>query len=201
MIKNLGLVWLKDDFRIKKNFALAEATKNHEQVVVFFLYKKKKFETQEAQKWWVSKSLKEFKSKLAKYNISLEIIETNSYSMFFEKLFRKKNFSIYWNKTYEPEYLKFDDYLIENLKKYRIKFNIFKGNILNETHEIKKNDGTPFKVFTPFWRQAEKFYQEKVPSKERKISKCLKKVSFFQNTIDEQEIFPKKKWFRKFEKY
>ncbi len=201
MIKNLGLVWLKDDFRIKKNFALAEATKNHEQVVVFFLYKKKKFETQEAQKWWVSKSLKEFKSKLAKYNISLEIIETNSYSMFFEKLFRKKNFSIYWNKTYEPKYLKFDDYLIENLKKYKIKFNIFKGNILNETHEIKKNDGTPFKVFTPFWRQAEKFYQEKVPSKERKISKCQKKVSFFQNTIDEQEIFPKQKWFRKFEKY
>ena len=36
MIKNLGLVWLKDDFRIK-NFALAEATKNHEQVVVFFI--------------------------------------------------------------------------------------------------------------------------------------------------------------------
>ena len=26
-------------------------------------------------------------------------------------------------------------------------------------------------------------------------------MSFFQNTIDEQEIFPKKKWFRKFEKY
>ena len=26
-------------------------------------------------------------------------------------------------------------------------------------------------------------------------------MSFFQNTIDEQEIFPKQKWFRKFEKY
>ena len=42
MGKNIGLFWLKDDFRIKKNLALFEATKNHDQVVAFYLYKKKK---------------------------------------------------------------------------------------------------------------------------------------------------------------
>ncbi len=42
MAKNIGLVWLKDDFRLKKNLALIEATRNHKQVVVFYLYKKKK---------------------------------------------------------------------------------------------------------------------------------------------------------------
>ena len=41
MVKNIGLVWIKDDFRIKRNLALIEATKNHDHVVVFFLYKKK----------------------------------------------------------------------------------------------------------------------------------------------------------------
>ena len=41
MAKNIGLVWLKDDFRTKKNQALIEATKNHDQVVAFFLFKKK----------------------------------------------------------------------------------------------------------------------------------------------------------------
>ena len=56
MGKNIGLFWLKDDFRIKKNLALFEATKNHDQVVAFYLYKKKKFDHQEAQKWWLSKS-------------------------------------------------------------------------------------------------------------------------------------------------
>ena len=49
MSKNIGLVWLKDDFRLNKNFALIEATKNHNQVVAFFLYKKDKFKNQEAQ--------------------------------------------------------------------------------------------------------------------------------------------------------
>ena len=201
MANQIGLFWLKDDFRIKKNFALIEATKKHREVVAFFLYKKSKYEGQEAQKWWVSKSLIEFKNKLIEYNINLEIVSIESYKSFFEKLFKKKNFSIYWNRTYEPNYLKFDRFLSENFKKNNLEFNIFKGNILNEFHEVKKNDGTPFKVFTPFWRSAEKFYLEKIPSKEKTISKCKKKISFFNKTIDEKEIIPKKKWFKKFENY
>ena len=40
MSKKIGLFWLRDDFRITKNYGLAEATKNHDQVVVFYLYKK-----------------------------------------------------------------------------------------------------------------------------------------------------------------
>ena len=82
MLKNIGLVWLKDDFRIKKNFALIEATKKHDQVVAFYLYKRKKLDSQEAQKWWISKSLNLFKKKLLTLNINLEIIETDNYRSF-----------------------------------------------------------------------------------------------------------------------
>ena len=114
--------------------------------------------------------------------------------------YKKKNFSIYWNKTYEPDYIKFDNWLKQNFIKNKIRFNIFKGNILNEFNEVKKKDGTPFKVFTPFWRNAEKLYMEKIPSSNKKISKCKKKISFFKNTIEENEIFPKKKWTKKFDK-
>ena len=33
MKKNIGLFWLKDDFRINKNLGLIEATKKHDQVL------------------------------------------------------------------------------------------------------------------------------------------------------------------------
>ena len=201
MSKNIGLFWLKDDFRINRNLALIEATKNHDHVVAFYLYKKSKFENQEAQKWWISQSLIEFKKQLDKLNISLEIIKTDSYKNFFDQLFNKKNYSIYWNRTYEPRYLKFDDYLLKNFQKIGIRSHILKGNILNEINEVKKIDGTPFKVFTPFWRTAEKIYLEKIPPKNKIISKCDKKVSFFKKTIKEVEIYPNKKWFKKFEEY
>ena len=201
MTKNIGLVWLRDDFRLKKNLALVEATKNHNQVVAFYLYKKKKFDDQEAQKWWVCESLKQFKKKLINYNINLEVIAIDTYKSFFEKLFQKKEFSIYWNKIYEPNYLRLDEFLKTNFEKNQIKYSIFKGNILSEFNEVKKNDGSPFKVFTPFWKNAEKYHMEKIPIKEKKISKCLKKISFFNKTVNYKEIYPNKQWFKKFEEY
>ena len=201
MGKNIGLLWIKDDFRFHRNLALSEATKKHDHVVAFYLYKKHKFLKQEAQSWWVGKSLEDFKKRLDKINIKLEIIETSSYKSFFEKLFKKKDICIYWNKTYEPDYLKFDKYLSINFKINQIHFQIFKGNILNEIEEVKKADGTPFKVFTPYWRNAEKFYIEKVPSIQKNISKCKKKLSFFKKTMNLGEIFPKNRWSKKFEKY
>ena len=100
-------------------------------------------------------------------NINLEIIETNSFKIFFDTLIKKKDFSIYWNKVYEPDYLKFDEYLLSTFKDKNIYHQRFKGNSLNEINEIKKGDGTPFKVFTPYWRAAEKYYSEKIPSRKK----------------------------------
>ncbi len=154
MDKKIGLFWLRDDFRFAKNKGLIEATINHDQVVVFYLYKKDTYKNQEAQKWWLSESLKNFKKKLNNLNISLEIVETNSFKIFFDKLLKRNNFTIYWNKVYEPDYLKFDEYLLKSLENAKISSKRFKGNVLNEIGEVKKSDGTPFKVFTPFWRNA-----------------------------------------------
>ena len=55
--------------------------------------------------------------------------------------------------------------------KNEINFKYFKGNILNEFQEVTKNDGTPFKVFTPFWRTAEQKYLSLPPAKNYIIKK------------------------------
>ena len=200
MDKKIGLFWLRDDFRLTKNDGLAEATRNHDQVVVFYLYKDESYKKQEAQKWWLSKSLLSFKNQLHNLNINLEIIQTSSFKIFFDNLIKNKDFSIYWNKVYEPDYLKFDKHLLSILKNKKIYHKRFKGNSLNEIDEIKKGDGTPFKVFTPFWRTAEKYYIEKIPSKEKAIKKRKKKVYYFKNCIESEKILPKKNWFKNFEK-
>ena len=200
MSKKIGLFWLRDDFRITKNNGLIEATENHDQVIVFYLYKKDSYKYQEAQKWWLSKSLLNFRKQLNDFNISLEVVETNSFKIFFDKLIKKKDFAIYWNKVYEPDYLKFDEYLLSTLKNKNIHCKRFKGNTLNEIDEIKKGDGTPFKVFTPFWRTAEKYYIEKIPPKERGIKKCKFKINYFKKCIEPEKLLPKKNWYKNFEK-
>ena len=200
MDKKIGLFWLRDDFRFIKNHGLIEATTKHNQVVVFYLYKKDIYSDQEAQKWWLSRSLSNFKKKLNELNISLEIVETHSFKIFFDSLIKKKDFAIYWNKVYEPDYLKFDEYLFNIFKNKNIYHKRFRGNSLNEIDEVKKGDGTPFKVFTPFWKTAEKFFSEKIPLKNRKIKKCIKKTNYFNNCINAEKILPKKDWYKNFEK-
>ena len=64
MDNKIGLFWLRDDFRFVKNNGLSEATKNHDHVVVFYLYKQEIFKNQEAQKWWLSRSLLHFQKKI-----------------------------------------------------------------------------------------------------------------------------------------
>ena len=40
MKKKIGIFWIREDFRILKNNALAAATKNHDQVVAIYILKK-----------------------------------------------------------------------------------------------------------------------------------------------------------------
>ena len=152
MKNNIGIVWIRNDFRILKNDALAYATQNHENVCAFYVLKKKDFSKRSAQLWWLYHSLKNFQKKLNKFNINLELIDANSYKEIFEKIVSKKNFSIYWNKVYEPDFILFDKKSSNLLKSKNIDFKIFKGNLLNESDEIRKGDNTPYKVFTPFFQ-------------------------------------------------
>ena len=41
-----GVFWLREDFRLKRNEALAYATANHENVSVIYIFKKKSYEKQ-----------------------------------------------------------------------------------------------------------------------------------------------------------
>ena len=115
-----------------------------------------------------------------------------------KKIFLKKNFSIYWNRTYEPKYLKFDEFLSKNFKINKINFHIFKGNILNEFSEVKKVMVLPSK-YSPLLETCRKSLFRENSFKGKKISKCLKKISYFDNTITEKQIYPNKDWFKKFD--
>ena len=196
-----ALVWIRDDLRIEYNSALSFATNNFEQVTALYVYDNEKFDNKrEAQKWWLSKSLENFKKDLLKFNINLELVQNKELDIL-TKINSKDEISIYWNKIYEPSELKKDEYLIKHFQKNKINFRIFKGNNLLEFQKVVKNDGTPFKVFTPFWKNAEQRYLDQVPRNTSKIRKLNKVYKLFSNQININQLLPKKKWHKKFENY
>ena len=112
-----AVVWIRDDFRIKNNSALSYATNNYDTVTALYIYNKENFDdVREAQKWWVNKSLINFKDELIKYNIELELVFSDEIT-FFSKVKGKQEISIFWNKIYEPSQLKLDMISLKFLKK------------------------------------------------------------------------------------
>ena len=200
-MSDTGIFWIRDDFRLDNNPALSFATQNHDNVIALFIYNNKNFDNQtEAQKWWVSKSLENFKKDLSKYNINLQIVKDNELNVF-SKIKKKDNLTIYWNKVYEPDVIAVGKKIRDIFLKNEINFKYFKGNILNEFQEVTKNDGTPFKVFTPFWRTAEQKYLSLPPHKDYIVKKKSKEKSFFKNCIEPKDVLPTKDWYKKFDKY
>ena len=200
-MSSTGIFWIREDFRIENNPALSFATQNHDNVIALYIYNNNDFDNKrEAQKWWVFKSLETLKKELSDYKINLEIVKGDELEIF-SKFNKKDKLSVYWNKIYEPDVIakgkKIRDLFIKN----EINYKYFKGNILNEFQEITKNDGTPFKVFTPFWRNAEQVYLNQPPSKNYIVKKKIKKITIFKKCIEPIDILPKKNWYKKFEKY
>ncbi len=199
-MKSNAIVWIRDDFRLNDNSALSYATSKHNFVSVLYIFNKENFDgKREAQKWWISKSLESLAFDLQKLNINLEI-EFSEELKFFKK-FNKENISVYWNKVYEPYHLDLDREIIKNFEDKKINYKFFKGNILNEYQSITKKDGTPFKVFSPFWRHAEEVYLNKIPTKILSLRKMTSKINIISSKYKPKDLLPKKNWYKKFDNY
>ncbi len=196
-----AVVWIREDFRIENNEALAIATQNHEFVSALYIYNPKNFDKKrEAQKWWISKALENFEQDLKKLNITLEV-QLGDELEILSNLKKEDDVTVYWSKVYEPDVINKGKKIRDQFIKNEIQYKYFKGNILVEFQEMTKDDGTPYKVFTPFWKKTEQFYISKLPSKFIKVKSKAKKINIFKKSISIKEILPKKNWHKKFEKY
>lgn len=71
----------------------------------------------------------------------------------FKKLLSKHTIAeVFANKDYEPYVLDRDRKIRQLLEKHSIRFHLLKDQVIFEGQEVLKQDGTPFKVFTPYKR-------------------------------------------------
>jgi len=195
-----SFLWLKDDFRTTNNLAIKTLIDDeNKKKCAIYVYDEDAYLLCESQKWWLAKSLEIFKKKLESLNISLDVIhDTTKKSI--KKLIITNSFNrIYWNKSCHKN----ENIIEEDIKKILADNNIFykefEANLLNPVEKIKKDDGTPFKVFTHYWKKAEQIYLKNNYKYNDKIFK-----NYNQNLKKDKNIeaiYPKKNWYKKFEKY
>ena len=195
-----SLLWLKDDFRVSNNQAITALIEDENKVKkAIYVFEKETYLLCEAQRWWLAKSLEIHKKKLENLNISLDVIHENTQKTL-KKIIINSSFNrIYWNKSCHIN----ENICEKDIKKFLEENNIFykefEANLLNPVEKIKKDDGTPFKVFTHYWKKAEQIYLKNDRKNNNKIYKNYNRN--FTQDKNIKAIYPKKNWYKKFEKY
>ena len=200
MKNNIAIHWFRQDLRIADNPALTLAAQHH-YVIPIYIFDDINIGNKligRASKAWLHHSLnslsKSLDGKLSVYKGEPEKI--------LDDLIKRYNVSaVYWNRCYESSSIKRDKKIKEWLKEKGIKVKSANSLLLWEPWDIKKDDGTPYKVFTPFYRkgclQAES-PRYPLPSPQDINYKYDSAVSL---KIEQLELLPKIEWDKKILKH
>jgi len=118
-----------------------------------------------ASKWWLHHSLASLKKSLQQNNQNLYFFQAKSDTEVFKLLkqlcIENQCNQVFWNRRYEPHHIQSDKDLKSSLQQQGINAHSFNNNLLSEPWTQMNKQGSPFKVFTPYWRHCKnKFFSE-----------------------------------------
>jgi deoxyribodipyrimidine photo-lyase len=152
-MRKTALVWFRQDLRIHDNPALLHAIKNDYAVIPVFIQddiNAGPWKRGAASRWWLHHSL-------SALNVSLDgkmiFLSGDAKKLIPETLKATDAEAVFWNRCYEPWRIARDKEIKEHLKAQSITVETFNASMLWEPWTVLKDDGTPYKVFTPFYRK------------------------------------------------
>lgn len=148
---NLTLFWFRQDLRLSDNPGLTKAAEQAAVLPVYIFDDKTPGQHRmgAASRWWLHHSLKDLNNNL---NGRLQVFAGNPEQILPELAIRYRASAVYWNRCYEPWRLRQDQRLEALLTQQSIAVETFNAVLLWEPWTLLKNDGSPYRVFTPFFR-------------------------------------------------
>lgn len=182
------IVWFRQDLRIWDNPALYQAVLSKQPVLPIYIYEEG--DTQNpwpiggAQKWWLHHSLTQLSASLAEKGLTLHIFEGDPAILIPDIIQQTQAEALYFNRCYEPYLLNQETKIKSDLNNLGNNTNIFsfKANLLLEPWEMKNNQGSYFKVYTPFWRRVYQHLTAYPPTVLKKLPKRIEGAVIEQHT-------------------
>ncbi|MBC6414279.1 MAG: deoxyribodipyrimidine photo-lyase [Chromatiales bacterium] len=198
MNKDIAIHWFRQDLRTADNPALTLATKHSYVLPIYILDDDNAgaYAMGSASRWWLHHSLASLNRSL---NNMLSLYQGQPAAILQEIVARFDVKHIYWNRCYEPWCITRDKKIKDDLQAAGIEVKSTNGALLWEPWTIKKEDGTPYRVFTPFYRkgclQAEQPRRPLVPPENVKYLRDDESAS----SLDQLKLLPDIRWDKKFE--
>ena len=168
----VNICWLRRDLRLDDNAALYYALKAKEPVLLTFIFDKHilgKLENKADDRVnFIHQQLSKINDELTAKGSAL-LIKYDTPANAWQEIIATYNVkTVYTNHDYEPYARKRDEAIGDLLKQSDIAFHTFKNQVIFEKNEVQKADGTPYTVFTPYYKQwlqkLDEFYAKSYPS-------------------------------------
>tara|TARA_B100000683_G_scaffold116121_1_gene114101 strand:- start:616 stop:2037 length:1422 start_codon:yes stop_codon:yes gene_type:complete len=196
-MEEICIMWFRQDLRLNDNPAIIEANNSGLKILPVYILddiNSSNWKIGSASRWWLNESLKKLNDSL---NHNLCFMSGDSIKCLNNLISTYNVKSVYFNKCYEPWRIQSDEKIINFLSNKDINTFQLNGSLLFEPESTVKEDGTPYKVFTPFYRKGclQNSPEPRIPLEKPKNIKFLKHVEL---QLEELELLPKKNWYKDF---
>lgn len=193
MSQVLVIHWFRQDLRLSDNPSLSHAAKQGLVLPIYILddHNASTNKIGAASRVWLHHSLQALST-----DLSNKLVVFNGDPLFvLTKLVEQYEIKgIYWNRCYEPWQIARDKKIKKIMENMKVDVKSFNGSLLWEPWEALKKDGTPYKVFTPFYRKG---CLGNIPPKQP-VNKSNKIVCFNDKTLNTNiktlALLPKISW-------
>jgi len=149
---NPVIVWLRQDLRLADNPALHHAAATGAPVVCLYILDDVtpgEWAPGAASRWWLHHAL----AALDKALSGKLVLRKGPADHVLKKLVRECGATaVFWNRCYEPFAVARDKAIKSALMADGVAVESFNSAVLHEPWVLKTGAGTPFRVFTPFWK-------------------------------------------------
>ena len=141
--------WFRQDLRLKDNPSLCAAIEAGEVLLIYIWdTKNNEFPLGAASRWWLHHALIELNKNLQGH---LNIYLGDPVEILCNLLEEKNIQGVFWNRCYEPWQIRRDTVIKEKISARGVSVSTFQSGLLWEPWTVSKSDGTPYKVFTPYY--------------------------------------------------
>ncbi|MFQ3341548.1 MAG: deoxyribodipyrimidine photo-lyase [Flavobacteriaceae bacterium] len=152
-MEKFTLFWFRRDLRIQDNCGLFHALKGKNKVLPIFIFDTeilKKLPKQDARLEMILKALGAIDFAMKRNKCIVEKLHGTPKTILSELIKKWPIEKVVCNEDYEPYATKRDSEIKQLLAKEGITFETYKDQVIFAKDEVVKNDGTPYKVYTPF---------------------------------------------------
>ena len=192
MSKDTHIMWFRQDIRLSDNLALIAASKGANVLPIYILDDENAKECQMggASRWWLHHALNNLNEQL---DDQLQVYKGCAQSILADLIEQHDVKGVFWNRCYEPWRVKRDTKIKKMLEAKKIITESFCGSLLWEPWQVHKADGTPYKVFTQFYRKG-CLSAPPPPKPKRKPNLCFGVLDSGPGSIENLNLLPPINW-------